>query len=489
MKIARDPVDILKYLADESRMPGGQADEVLWPETPEEAAQALAQATSTGGAVTVSGAGTGTVGGRVPLGGAVLATDRLSRIVDLQLDRDARRGRMRVQAGVTLAAVQQAAAAEGFWYPPDPTENGCFIGGNLATNASGARSHLFGATRRWVTRCVVALADGGLLDLQRGAVVANHGVFEIPRAGGPLRVPAPDWSLPGTRKHAAGYFSAPGMDLLDLFVGSEGTLGAILEADLILVAAPGAMLSGILFFDGEAQALALVAAARGAAAAGHGVSPAALEFFDGATLALLREKSIPVPAGARAAIFFEQPGERAEDADALLEAWVALAESQGAANDSWLSQEAAEQEKFREFRHLVPTAINEKLARRGVRKVSTDTAVPEGRAGALLAAYRKLLDEAGLESVAFGHVGDDHLHVNILPAGPEQLEAAKSLYARLVRTAVEMGGTVSAEHGLGKLKRQDLCLLYPPVVIDRMRAIKNALDPRGVLGRGVLLPD
>jgi D-lactate dehydrogenase (cytochrome) len=279
------------------------------------------------------------------------------------------------------------------------------------------------------------------------------------------------------------------MDLVDLFIGSEGTLGIIHEAELSLVPSPAAMLSGILFFVREGEALDLVAVARGEAAAVHGVSPAALEFFDAAALTLLRENAVPVPREAGAAIFFEQPADSAEVFDRLLEAWSELAERQRALPDSWLSQDAAEQQRFREFRHLVPTAINEKLARRGVRKVSADAAVPPGRARELLSAYRAILDPAGLECVAFGHVGDDHLHVNIIPTGPDQLEQAKALYGRMVRAAVALGGTVSAEHGLGKLKRQDLALLYPPEVIGRMRAIKGALDPAGILGRGTLFPE
>lgn len=485
MRTSSDAPDLERYLSDESRMPGGAARAVAWPETPAEVAEVLAGAAAAGEPVTVSGAGTGIAGGRVPLGGVVLATDRLDRILDLEVLPGRSGGRIRVGAGVTVAAIQAAALAEGLWYPPDPTEAGCFAGGSIATNASGARTFRFGATRRWVERIVVALADGRVLDQPRGRVRAEGGWFELPGGG---RVPAPDWALPRTSKHAAGYWSAPGMDLVDLFIGSEGTLGVIAEADLALIPAPESLVSGILFFDGEAAALGLVEAARGDRLRGaHGVTPIALEFFDAAALELLRGRGIGVPRDASAAIFFEQPVSEAAAFDALLEAWGALAEEAGALPDSWLAQEPAEQQRFREFRHLVPVTINETIGRRGVRKVSTDTAVPPGCAAAMLAAFRRLLDRAGLESVAFGHIGDDHLHVNVLPSGPEQLAEAKALYRQLVREAVALGGTISAEHGLGKLKGQDLGLLYPEPVLERMRAIRRALDPAGLLGRGTLL--
>ncbi len=493
MKTSSAPEDVSRYLSDESRMTGGCADEIAWPESSDEVAEALRAAAARGVPVTVSGAGTGIAGGRVPLGGRVLATDRLNRIVDLAVTPGRTGGIARVQAGVALATLQDAALAEGLWYPPDPTEAGCFVGGSIATNASGARSFRFGATRRWVRRLVVALADGTLLDLPRGAVLARGGRFEIPRPGrDPLVVPAPDWAMPGTTKHAAGYYSAPGMDLVDLFIGSEGTLGVVLEADLELVGAPEAMISGILFFAGEAETFACVDAARGERRPGapgtgaHGVSPLALEFFDAAALELLRGKGAPVPREARAAIFFEQSVCRAEDFDPLLEAWATVAEEQGALADSWLAQEPEEQQRFREFRHAVPATINETIGRRGVRKVSTDTAVPPGLAGEMLRRFRVRLEGAGLEHVAFGHIGDDHLHVNVLPRDPDQLGAAKQMYAALVREAVAMGGTISAEHGLGKLKGQDLGLLYGAEALARMRAIKDALDPAGLLGRGTL---
>lgn len=487
MKSSSDPADLERYLGDESRLPGGSADEVFWPDSPAEAAEALAIAASRGAPATFSGAGTGITGGRVPAGGVVVATDRLLRL-EPRVAADGAGGTLLVGAGVALAAAQKAAADEGMWYPPDPTENGAFVGGTIATNASGARTFRFGPTRRWVRRIVVALADGSLLDLARGQVAARDGRFEIERPGRPrLVVPAPDWPLPCTTKHAAGYYSAPGMDLVDLFVGSEGTLGCVVEAELELIKAPASIISGILFFAGERAALAFVAAARGDRRSGErGVTPTALEFFDAAALALLRGAGADVPGGARAAIFFEQPVRRDDDADALVEAWATLAEERGADEASWLSQEPAEQQKFREFRHLVPVTINETIARRGVRKVSTDTAVPPGRAGEMLAAFRALLDGAGLESVAFGHIGDDHVHVNILPRDPSEQAAAKALYGKLVRAAVALGGTVSAEHGLGKVKAGDLSLLYPPETVARMRAVKTALDPLGLLGRGTL---
>ncbi len=482
MKRSRDPSDIGRYLVDESRMEGGAATEVAWPETPVEAADLLRECNAAGTPVTVSGAGTGVTGGRVPQGGVVLALDRMNRLLDL----DRAQCRLRVQAGVLLSSVIEATAREALWYPPDPTEWGCSIGGNVATNASGARTFRFGPTRRWIERLLVALPDGTLLDLPRGAIRAAGGRFEIARPrGGPLVVPAPDWAVPATTKHAAGYYSAPAMDLVDLFVGSEGTLGVVLEADLRLIPAAEGYAAGIFFFRDESAALAFVGRAREPAAA---VAPLSLEFFDASALDLLRSKGTSVPPAARSAIFWEQSlGPDSPAAEDALDAWLALGASQAALEDSWVAQGPRDHQAFRDFRHAVPTTINETLARRGVAKVSTDTAVPRGLVGAMLRRYREELGRESLESVVFGHIGDDHLHVNILAADHGEWVRARALYGRLVRVAVEMGGTTSAEHGLGKLKSRDLPLLYSPEVIERMRAIKRAFDPAGILGRGTLL--
>ena len=483
-RTSRRGSEIEPYLVDESRLGGGCAEEVGWPSSAEEAAAMLAAWNARELPVTVSGGGTGVVGGRVPRGGAVLATDRLNRVLDL---RPVEGGALlRVQAGVSLAEVQRVAAEAGLLYPPDPTESGCLIGGNLATNASGARSLRFGSTRRWVEAVRVALVDGssgwvrrGDLPLVGASVVCD--LFE----GRQIALPVPRWRLPATTKCTAGYHSSEGMDLVDLLVGSEGTLCVFLEAELRVLAAPAEILSGLLFFEQEARAFDFVGAARRA------LQPWALELIGAEALALLREQGTAIPAGARAAIFFEQgiAAAEADRRDDHWEAWLALAERSGAAAESWLADSAADDRRFRDLRHAIPATINETLSRRGVRKVSTDTAVPRGRAPELIRRYRRRLDEQGFEYVVFGHAGDDHVHVNILPRDAEQMPRVESVYREMVEIAAEMGGAVAAEHGLGKVKNWALPIQYGPQVIERMEHLRRVFDPALRLGRGTLFPD
>ena len=256
------PDEIQDFLSDASYVQGGHAARVVFPESAEEVAEILAAATREKTAVTVSGAGTGTVAGRVPFGGIVIATDKLHRIKSIVHDDTG--GRAIAEAGVILRDLQHAVDDQGLLYPPDPTERGCFIGGTVATNASGARTFKYGPTRNYVERLKIALATGDVLDLRRGELHADaSGRITIPLSSGyVIDAQLPSYQMPQVRKHASGYYVAPGMDLLDLFIGSEGTLGVIVEAELKLLPKPEGLLSGIVFFKSEEELLAFVREAR-----------------------------------------------------------------------------------------------------------------------------------------------------------------------------------------------------------------------------------
>lgn len=257
------PDEIQDFLSDASYVQGGHATRVAFPETAKEVAEVLARASNEKTPVTVSGAGTGTVAGRVPFGGIVLATDRLNRIGPIVRD-DKGGGRANAEAGVILRDFQQAVDSKGLLYPPDPTERGCFLGGNVATNASGARTFKYGPTRNYVERLKIALPTGEVIDLRRGDLHAGtDGRISIPLPAGRLiEARLPSYQMPQVRKHASGYYVAPGMDLIDLFIGSEGTLGVIVEVEVRLLPKPKGLLSGVVFFKAEDHLLGFVSEAR-----------------------------------------------------------------------------------------------------------------------------------------------------------------------------------------------------------------------------------
>jgi D-lactate dehydrogenase (cytochrome) len=495
MLVKSEQDEIQSFLADASNLAGGYASRVVLPENSREAAGALARASAERTPVTIAGAGTGVVGGRVPFGGVVLSTARLNRVGELVPEGEG--GRATVEAGVVLADFQREARARGLLYPPDPTESSCYIGGTIATNASGARTFKYGPTRNYVRRLKVALASGDVLDLRRGEIFADaDGLLRVPLGGGrAIEARLPSLSMPATRKHAAGYYVAKGMDLVDLFVGSEGTLGVVTEAELSLLPQPEGVLAGVVFFREGESLLAFVRearerslrtreSAREADTRTEGLDARALEYFDGEALSFLRERYPLVPARAAGAIFFEQET-TAETEDALMGEWLGLVEGHGALSDeSWFGTNEHDRAEMRAFRHALPVMVNEWLARRGQRKVSTDMSVPDEAFPEMLRFYKETLRASRLGYVIFGHIGDNHVHVNILPRDdPEQL-AARETYARFVERAVSLGGTISAEHGVGKIKREYLRALYGERALREMAELKRAFDPACVLGRG-----
>ena len=467
MQIKSNADEIQSFLTDASFIRDGYADRVVLPESIEEVSEILTSANRDRVPVTVSGAGTGTVGGRVAFGGIVLATDKLNRIRCITHEHAV------VEAGVILSDLQRAVDHEGLLYPPDPTERGCFVGGTVATNASGARTFKYGPTRNYINRLKVVLASGEVVDLRRGAVRADaNGGIRV----GTIEVQLPQYRRPATRKNATGYFVAPSMDAVDLFIGSEGTLGVICEIETRLLPKPEGLLSGVVFFADEADVLALVAEARARADA------RALEFFDQESLNFLREKYPAIPANAVGAIFFEQETNSANE-ELVLNDWMTMLDQHHAFPDSWFATSEQDQARLREFRHQLPVLMNEWFARYNQRKVSTDMAVPDEAFPGLFRLYRETLRTSGLRYTIFGHIGDNHVHVNILPRDDREGARARDIYVDFLKYAASVGGTLSAEHGVGKLKRDYLHLFYTGEELRAMAALKKVLDPNGILGR------
>ncbi|MBI1976983.1 MAG: FAD-binding oxidoreductase [Candidatus Omnitrophica bacterium] len=221
-----DPDIIRPYLEDASNLAGGFANEVVFPENEKDVSQILAEASAKKIPVTVAGNGTGLTGARIPFGGIVLSTEKLGGIQEVDMTK-----RYAVAgAGTTLRQLQESVNEKGFLYPPDPTEQNAFIGASVSTNASGARSFKYGATRRWIRRLKVVLSDGSVLDIQRGQRPFLR--FEKEKKGAVPLVPT--YRTPPI-KNAAGYYVDDRLDPVDLFIGAEGTLGVVtvVEVDLI----------------------------------------------------------------------------------------------------------------------------------------------------------------------------------------------------------------------------------------------------------------
>jgi len=526
MQTKTQPEELQNYLTDASNMPGGHADKLFIPESADEISDILREANASGIPLTISGARTGTVGGAVPFGGYVISMERMNKIKSI----DREKMSAVVEPGVVLGDFQKAVEAEGMFYPPDPTEWSCQIGGTVATNASGARSFRYGATRGFVNGLKVVLPTGDTVHVKRGLAVSPDGqVIELDtESGSRITAKIPSYERPNVRKNVSGFYNEPPLDAIDLFIGSEGTLGVITEIELSLLPKPAGFFSGIVFFESESDLLAFVdevkklsferrrhesvpeAVATGspddgldhARSEGNPVATAPgsdksfealgastidatlLEYFDDRALRFISEKFPDVPSGMAGAIFFEQET-TVENEDELFERWNVLLEKHNADLDrSWFTTSEQDREKMREFRHALPVSVNEFIAKHKQRKVGTDMAVPDDKFPGFLKFYKDVLGASGIDYVIFGHIGDCHLHANLLPKSAEEAEKARHIYGRCIAQAVMLGGCVSAEHGIGKLKSKYLNVMMGERYLNEMIELKRAFDPKGILGVG-----
>jgi D-lactate dehydrogenase (cytochrome) len=479
-----DPDIIKGYLEDSSNLTGGHSEGVYIPENEKEIAEALAECSDKKIPLTVSGAETGTTGGCIPFGGWVLTTQKLKKIINI----DKEQKFAVVQPGVTLEEIETVVKKEGLLYPPDPTEKTATIGGNVSTNAAGGRSYRFGSTRNYIQRLKIVLPSRISFNIKRGAFQADKkGEFALPH----ITFRIPNYNMPNV-KNSAGYFSKPGMNLIDLFIGQEGTLGVVSEIEIALVPALSETFDIIAFFPGEELAVDFVLEAKSRRDStvhpytkNFGVGVNFFEYFDENTLQMLKKTYSHIPNGAKAAVYIEQ--EITEEIEkTYLDDWAKLLEKYQASLDNcWLGMDHAQKEELTNFRHAIPEHVNELFKQYKLVKLATDIAVPTDKFKEMYEFYNFEIrnQKSEIFYIKFGHIGENHLHVNLLPKTEEEKAVAKDLIMKFIKKAVSLGGTVSAEHGIGKIKHQYLKEMYGENGIKEMARIKKTFDPNFILGR------
>lgn len=511
--------DYDEYRRDESRTQG-EAESISFPVTEDEVSAILRELSGSGVPVTVQGARTGLAAGAVPRGGHVMNLSHMNRCLGARRSDDGT-FYVRVQPGVILselrkylagksipcagwadedlAVLERLYAAPAQFFPTDPTETSACLGGMAACNASGARSFRYGPMRPHVSALRVVLADGDVVALARGEVRANGRSLALKTAAGrTVRVPLPDYDMPAS-KNASGYYVEDDMDAVDLFIGSDGTLGVITQLEIRLSPLPALTWGVNCFFADEDQALDATCAIRERLP-----RVAAIEYFDGCALDVLRGQrersaafsSLPaVPASYGACVYVELECENQDQAMSDLRMLGdILGECGSSPACTWVARTDVDRERQRFFRHAVPESVNMLIDERrrsdpSITKLGSDMSVPNERLRDVMALYRETLAREGLQSATWGHIGDNHLHVNVLPRSAEEHAAGKRLFARWAREVTTMGGAVSAEHGVGKIKRDFLRIMYGDRAIAQMADTKAALDPQGVLGRGNLFDE
>ena len=513
-RIERNPDVLASFLEDAAHFPGGFASGISTPASESEVA-ALVRAESS---VLPIGAQSSLTGGATPRGEVLLNTSYLNRVIASGHDW------IRVQAGVTLVDLELALAKTGKHYPPVPTFTGAFVGGIISTNAAGAATFKYGTTREWVRALTVVLANGDVLDVERGQTRAHpDGFFEIVLSDRTVRVPVPRYRMPDVPKISAGYFAAPRMDLIDLFIGSEGTLGVITEASLRVLPARPAMCLAFVPFDDRAVALAFVTRLREAARHTwrtrdpRGLDVSAIEHMDARCLALLREDgadrangvtipdgtvmallvTLELPADTDAARAFDEIGRAREPnaPDGPLVRFCRALDEAGVLDrvEIAVPGDAAREHQLLALREAVPAGVNARVGRAKqvdarIAKTAADMIVPFERLGELLAIYDEEFRTRRLDAAVWGHISDGNLHPNVIPRSMDEVESGKAAILRFGREVIRLGGSPLAEHGVGRnpVKQQLVLELYGREGVDAVRAVKQALDPDFKLAPGIL---
>lgn len=422
------------------------ADVVVFPGDAEEVSRIVIVANRERVPIVSRGGGVGYAGGAIPVeGGIVIGMRRMNRILEIDpVDLVAV-----VEPGVITGDLHAAVETKGLFYPPDPASLlRSTIGGNIAHNAGGPRAFKYGVTRHFLLGLDVVLPNGQRISTG-GRVVK----------------------------------SATGYDLTDLMCGSEGTLGVITKAILRLLPRP----------ESADTVMALYSSVRRCAGSAcrlveSGIVPSKLEFVDGQSVEALRryiadegiETAVDLPASVRALLLVEVDGDAAGvEADlgrvcSVLEADAIEVIRSGPSEELWALR-----------RYLSPA-----VARIRPHKINEDIVVPRRRVGDYLEAAERLQAECGLPTVCFGHVGDGNIHVNLMVNAddPVEMKKADQAKAKIMNLAVEMGGTISGEHGIGIMKSEFIPLALEPAAIDAMKAIKRALDPNGIMNPGKIFP-
>ena len=516
--VRTDGDSVSAVLEDAAHYPGGHAAGVARPATEADVAALLVRASR----VLPIGAQSSLTGGATPMGDLVLDLQRFDRIVSIRSHEAV------VQPGVPIGTLQAALARDGRFYPPAPTFDGACAGGVVATNAAGAATFKYGTTRDWVRRLTVVLASGDVLELTRGETTAHpDGYFEVVAGDGVIRVPVPTYRMPDVPKCSAGYFAAPDMDLVDLFIGSEGTLGVVTEVTFAVVAPAPRVAMIWIPLPSERAATDLTRTLRAAArdawrhAAARGVDVAAIEHLDARSLAIVREDGaarrhqVAAPAGAQAALLVqvELPADAAPDREvAYREIGAALDENvpdtplvrlcrllagAGVMDQAEIALPGdRRQAHLTAVREAVPDGVNRRVgeAKRrrdsSIEKTAADMIVPFARFDESLALFHRAFGARNLDYAVWGHISDGNVHPNVIPATMEDVVRGRQAILECGQEIVRLGGCPLAEHGVGRnpVKQALLRQLYGAEGIARMRTVKAALDPHGKLAPGILFP-
>jgi len=425
--------------------------------------------------ITISADGTGLTGSRVPLCGSIISMGCFNKIIHI----DPVKKVLTIQPFVRLTEIDDFLSSIGLFYPPNPTEKLSTIGGNIGNNASGLRTYHYGSTRKYVNRLRLILPCGNTLHIKRGEILASNYSFSFYSNEGKLiEFDIFDLNIPKI-KHAAGYYIHKNMDLIDLFIGAEGTLGIVTEVELQLLDTPEEILGAIVFFDTHKGMHDYIDYLRTVA-----INPRLIKFFDDNSLNLLRPKINQIPSKTLYALWIEIESYTNEVDEKIELFYSELHRFTNLADDTWFAQSIIEHRRLAEFRHALPLAVYEEIQKYEQNKLGTDSAVPLEFNRIYHEYMISLFKDAELDYVIWGHIGNAHYHANIITKSKDEFDKAKVIFRKILQKAIDLNGTISAEHGIGKIKKEYFKLLYADDIIDKMRYIKKSFDSNLILNIG-----
>jgi D-lactate dehydrogenase (cytochrome) len=503
-----------EYLRDESRVTG-EADSISFPKNEKDVLEIVKFIYKYKIPLTIQGARTGLAAGAVPKDGHIMNLSKMDNITSMEIIKG--EYYLKVQPGVILSNLIERIEKKNFdiedwsnkskknyeefikdkqkyFFTPDPTEKTATIGGMVACNASGAKSYLYGSTREHVTGLEVVLFNGDKLSIKRGQYKSNERKLSFHTNGNKkIELDLPKYNMPST-KNASGYYIKDNMDLVDLFIGSDGTLGIITEIEIKLKKLPNIIWGVNCFFENEDIVIDFVEEVKKQLKC-----IAAIEFFDQKALEILRiqkksssgfSKLPSVNENMEASIYLEIHTDNEDKAiEILKKIGDMMKELNSQDKNTWVGRTDEDKDKLLFFRHAVPESVNMLIDKRRkdnptITKLGTDMAVENKDLRYIFNMYKEDLKKQNLEYAIWGHIGDNHLHVNILPRDLKDYEKGKKLYNSWAKKVSELGGAVSAEHGVGKIKTEFLKIMYGEEYIKEMINLKKTFNSEELLSVG-----
>lgn len=495
-----DQEQLVLVSIDAARYPGGYTPELLRLR-PSATESDVSEILLTRKSVVTQGTRTSLTGGATPQGSTVLDMSKRDKILELGNDW------VKVQSGITLEKLQRLLRRRKRYYPPGPTYEGATVGGMIATNAAGPATFKYGQTRRWVKGIKVVLATGEVLDLERGRYTAHkNGHFELIRNGEQSqKIPIPKYPMPKVAKISAGYFSKPEMDLIDLFIGSEGTLGVITEATLYTIPRPE--IHWVLVeckTDQEAHTVSShlrnISLKEWKKGKTLGTSVCAIEYIDTESLELLRidgliDSSFGLHSETTTLLIIqvETATKRTTDLTSFINEMKRL----GVSDRSHVaySKDTKRIRTFKKLREGVPLGVNRRVNEnkmkndRAITKMAADMVVPFELLPKMMQLFREAFDTHNLKHYTWGHFSDGNVHPNVVASSYKEVVFAKKIILQCGHEVIKMGGSPLAEHGVGRneIKQELLRSMYEKYNgIEQMRVVKEALDPEWKLAPGNL---